>query len=238
MIKTFILTATLLISLFPLSILAQVSIGDITLPEKAMLLEVKSNPANADNVTSDKGGLLLPRVMLQHNNTLQPFINPMDEAWNSTNQSMTKTKHTGLMVYNLSTTADGLKPGVYIWNGSLWNPAGSGESIRYFYPPAFNLPLDITQEPNTFDLYGEYEQQYLETKNTSNWVTTNSSLAGVPSPESGILYQRKELDYVVVYYDTEIIEITDIDEEGVMTYKVKTDRPAASSFLNLVFVIK
>ena len=97
----------------PVAVMAQVTIGSLEDPEKAALLDLKSHVPDANNVTSEEGGLLLPRVALENLTTLAPFIN------NATNDE--KLSHTGLTVYNVKNdnTAD-LIPGFYYWNGEEW----------------------------------------------------------------------------------------------------------------------
>lgn len=93
---------------------AQVTIGSDTPPSKAALLELKtqpdSNPAQG-GVTSDKGGLLLPRVILEENNSLKPFI-----AGGGSPEE--KAAHKGLMVYHIG--GNGINAGQHVWDGSKW----------------------------------------------------------------------------------------------------------------------
>jgi len=92
---------------------AQVTIGSDIVPERAALLDLKSQAPNANNATTDKGGLLLPRVELVDRSTLEPFIAAATAA--------EKKNHTGLTVYNVTTNAaKDLAPGFYYWNGATW----------------------------------------------------------------------------------------------------------------------
>jgi hypothetical protein len=86
---------------------------------KGALLDIKSQQADVlSNVTSDKGGLVLPRVKLVDLNTLQPFIAVTDPDWIS-NADEIKLLHVGLIVYNLSTVSPFVE-GLYEWNGTEW----------------------------------------------------------------------------------------------------------------------
>ncbi|MDR2954464.1 MAG: hypothetical protein LBV43_05235 [Prevotella sp.] len=105
---------------------AQVTIGSGTVPSKAALLELKDQNANTPalvtddaNVTSKTGGLLLPRVKLINNNTLQPFIEITNKLWDEKETNKIRETHAGLMVYNLSTAA-GFEQGIYVWDGAKW----------------------------------------------------------------------------------------------------------------------
>lgn len=100
-----------------INIFAQVTVGMSEAPTKTALLQLKSQSADASNITSMKGGLLLPRVKLLKINTLQPFVDPTD-----TDYSEEKKMSTGLIVYNVNkSTEDGIYPGVYCWDGEKWN---------------------------------------------------------------------------------------------------------------------
>ncbi len=101
---------------------AQVTIGSGDQPVRAALLDIKTQVADGDNVTSKDGGLVLPRVKLENKNTLDPFINSAsDPEWNDAAKKAKLMKsHTGLMVYNLSTSGV-FEPGIYIWDGIQWN---------------------------------------------------------------------------------------------------------------------
>lgn len=219
------------------SVYGQVTIGSNVPPAKAAVLEIKDQEANAaTNVTATTGGLGLPRVELSSLTTLEPFIQTSDEAWNTSNKAATMTRHTGLMVYNLKENADFSK-NIYVWDGTRWGLIGGDE--RYFYIPSFNIPLPAPSETEiTFNLYNEYVRQF--TKNASNptFVTSNTSLTNIPSRATGTLYAVGELDYVVTYYDPNIIKDVSVTTAGELKYKVKSQATTPDSFLNVVFVIK
>lgn len=90
---------------------AQVTIGSGLEPNKGALLDLKErNPNNPtiDNSTADKG-MVMPRIKLTSMNTLVDINGGTGK----------ETEHTGLTVYNLSTT-NGFEPGIYIWDGTKW----------------------------------------------------------------------------------------------------------------------
>ena len=104
--------ATMLCS--PFAAMAQVTIGSLEAPERAALLDIRSHAPDANNITSEEGGLLLPRVELEDLHSLAPLIagggSPAE-----------KLSHTGLVVYNV--TDDDmidLLPGFYYWTGGEW----------------------------------------------------------------------------------------------------------------------
>jgi len=246
----------------------QVVVGNTTEPVEAAVLQLKtqettntssSEVTDNSNITSTEGGLGLPRVKLVDNETLEPFI---VGGGNATE----KKEHTGLMVYNLYESPVGVvarlrfKKGVYIWDGSKWSQVGSGTGQRFFYMPAFNLPLDrITpsgQEEPPVSLYDVYRWQfsndagrtainatqhpYMSGINPKYVPSTGNTTANVtiPSPENGLLYGPKDLDYVITHYDTDIIEVIEISDIGVLRYKVIDNDPGPESFINVVFVVR
>lgn len=227
----------------------QVTVGSDVAPERAALLEIKDQAADADNVTAKTGGLGLPRVELADKTTLEPFIATGDAEWtNAATQATLKTKHAGLMVYNLYESPSSVtesnkkfKPGVYVWNGTEWGTVGSGSGGegRYFYIPSFNIPLATPSATElTFDLYAQYKAQFTQSGNTT-FVSNNATLyTTVPSPETGTLYTASELDYIITYYDDTVIDVTGLTNDGKMTYKVVSQETSPASFLNVVFVVK
>jgi hypothetical protein len=112
------LPAVLLVAMMP--VYAQVTIGSGNPPERAALLDLKTQTPDGDNVTSDQGGFVLPRVKLVDPETFEPFILTTDAGWQSpTSRDELKRLHTGLQVYNLTANND-FKPGIYFWDGSRW----------------------------------------------------------------------------------------------------------------------
>lgn len=235
------------------SVWGQVSAGTTEKAAKAALIQLKTHEADNNNTTTDKGGLLLPRVKLIDRKTLEPFI--ANDLKFQNNEDKVKDLHTGLTVFNLYISAEETIPptdtdkifhkGIYVWDGTQWIRTGSGgHQAKWFYPPAFNLPLPVTDKDTdpvrTFDLYGEYKRQF--TKNTVNnpaFVDTQGKItSSVPSPLDGRLYLPDELDFVITYFDTDIIRDVAVSPSGVLSYRVSDNDPGCLSFLNLVFVVK
>ncbi|MDR3218338.1 MAG: hypothetical protein LBU22_05050 [Dysgonamonadaceae bacterium] len=215
------------------NIYSQVTFGSFIEPEKAALLEVKNKAADAtDNTTIDAagGGIAFPRVALVDKKTLEPFISTSDQDW--TNAGLTKIKehHAGLMVYNINeyagteTNPDKIfRQGIYTWNGKQWKEATSGKD-SFFNLPSFRLPLTVGVN-TPFDLYEEvYKKQF--------------------ALVSSRLYAREELDFVVTYYDENILNISDLNvgnTAGKMAYTVlemPEDNPAPLVLMNVVLVVK
>ncbi|MDH6357556.1 hypothetical protein [Parabacteroides sp. PF5-9] len=217
----------------------QVTVGSGIEPERAALLELKTQAPDVNNVTSKKGGLGLSRVSLVSIMTLEPFISTSDVDWINNDVTKIKEKHAGLVVYNLTTT-NGFKKGVYVWNGTKWTPisGGTGGEKRYFYVPSFNIPLPTpSSTEHIFDLYAEYKKQFTKSGNTT-FLSNNTQLTRIPSPESDALYDPADLDYVITYYDDRVLQVTALTDDGKMKYKVLSQSTSSASFLNVVFVVK
>lgn len=91
---------------------AQVTIGSVSPPVKAALLDLKTKDTiGPDNVSADKG-LLLPRVKLSDLTSLEPLVISATTG--------EKKDLAGLQVYNMNETSPFSK-GVYIWNGESWD---------------------------------------------------------------------------------------------------------------------
>lgn len=232
---------------------SQVSIGSLTPPVKSNLLELKNqevqNPTSttsADNITSTKGGLGLPRVALIDRTSLEPFISTTDSEWANASASKIKEKHIGLTVYNIYESTDletdenkMFQEGTYVWDGQRWRLAFQGR--RIFPCPAFNLLLPsvsaIGDPDMTYDLYQEYSQQFSKMGNTF-FRSSNPTLETIANKNDEKLYLKNELDYVVTHYDESVLTITGIDANGMMSYRVKSVAPSSAAFINIIFMIK
>jgi hypothetical protein len=235
-------TATVLtvLVLTGLNVKAQVTIGSSEDPQKGVLLELKTKEAknpqlvtDDENVTVDAtgGGLLFPRVKLADKATLDPFIDSTSPAW-TVNAKLT---HAGMMVYNLN-ELNGFQLGLYVWNGSEWSKVSGGDDAgkeRYFPIPSFNIELKPKGGLNEVNLHKEYIKQF-DLKNNSSSVSTDPDLV---SP-CGRIYGAEELDYVITYYDSNIIENIRLNNEGILTFTTKSLDLDSNSFINVIAVIK
>lgn len=215
-----------------LSVSGQVTVGHDSAPITGALLEIKNKNAGStissvdadNNVTSDQGGLGLPRVKLESKTSLSPFVT-------GSISNSEKYKRAGIMVYNLTESADeGLTKGTYTWNGERWRRIGQ----KFFYMPSFNLDISTVGANKTINLYEIYKKQFTKANNTE-FVSSNTSLSAVPG-----LYASNELDYVVTGYTGKgtVITIKSISSTGIMTYDVHSSTAPADSYINIVLVVK
>lgn len=144
--QIFILIFLLVVS----SLSAQVTIGSGNEPEEGALLDIKTIKApdsKPDGATTNKdgGGLLLPRVELTQKDA--PFFIESSDPQYDTN----RLKLTGLLVYNLSTTSDGLKPGIYMWNGGQWQTFSGDQTSQQAWSLLGNSGTGTTNFIGTTD---------------------------------------------------------------------------------------
>lgn len=247
-IKAIIFICLLVVTILINPVQAQVTIGSNNPPAKAAILEIKSQESDVNNVTSNTGGLGLSRVLLENKYNLYPFIKVGDPEWSTTaKQEATKKEHVGLMVYNLtSNLATETRPefrfrrGIYVWDGTQWNFVYEGFGQRYFFIPSFNISFAGKQAGDLgtpVDLYGEYKKQFTRSGNAT-FISSNASLTRVPSPGFDRLYEPNELDYVITYYDTNVMQNVTISATGVLNYRFKSVNTTSASFINVVFIIK
>lgn len=232
---------------------AQVTIGSTSETVDAALLEIKTkdtaNPIKVnsiENITSDEGGLVLPRVWLTNRTTLEPFIHITDDDWKNAATTKIKEKHVGLTVYNINNSSASssvtnldeiFNQGVYLWDGAQWIQVGDSRvGERYFHMPAFNLPMKKTG-PATYNLYDEYKKRFTNDGSNVHFVSS-VAIDRIPSPGYDRLYLASELDFVVTYYDNSVLTISSIDATGEMSYNVIDTDPGMNSFINIVLVIK
>lgn len=215
--------------LFTLSISAQVTIGAGTEPAKGALLDIRNKTTiGSDNVSADKG-LLLPRVELEAKNSLRPFVaNPTDDD---------KKSHVGLMVFNLKEVEGdiltrSLRKAVYVWDGTEWTLVGKKAAPNFFYMPSFNLPWGNVNDSKYINLYEEYVRQNKSSENT-HFTSGTQNLAEVPG-----IYGPSDLYYIVLDYTPGIIEITYLDEDGLLGYKVLASTVPEDAYINIICVVK
>ncbi|MDR2086294.1 MAG: hypothetical protein LBP72_03880 [Dysgonamonadaceae bacterium] len=210
---------------------AQVTIGVDEPPVAAALLDLKDRVAGADTVSANSGGLVLPRVKLTDKMTLEPFIATTDAAWDAANQAKTKSDHIGLTVYNVidNTVFD---KGIYVWSGNEWKSLQLGSN--YIYLPSFNLPWNATSV-NLFDIYRQNLNFATNTKYKSSTGAVKISF-----PEFEFDDVATDFYYVVTYYDPNVLTISGINADGLMTYAKNSalKLPPEGSFINIVMIRK
>lgn len=217
---------------FAVTAFAQVTIGSGEIPEKAALLDIKTKKyaENTEPVSSDRGGLLLPRVKISDIKDLGVF-----SEVTGLNDSAEKLKHTGLTVYNIGTTDNNgkvlVEEGIYVWDGEKWMKAGISKPNKFFYMPSIEIPITT---PISINLYNEYVSQF-----------TSPKAASTGAPASIPCYKSNELYYYITNAGkdsdgNEIFTSFNITVDGELTYTVNSNLPddVCCSYINIVFVVK
>ncbi|GHT50740.1 hypothetical protein FACS189440_18700 [Bacteroidia bacterium] len=203
---------------------AQITVGSLEEPAKGALVDIKSQTNRTGGATTDKGGLLLPRVALQTLTLLRPFI--------AAETAADKLEHTGLEVYNITDNAN-FKPGIYYWNGVQWKPLNGPGTVIYL--PPFTLDWTSGATNKTVNLYTVYTRNFTT---TGQPLISNNSALTTAAALTNLLGVAGDYDYVVTDYDTSCITIKSISASGVMTYDCKTTAPTASSYVNIILIKK
>ena len=204
------------VSFFAINARSQVTIGSQDAPAPGAVLELKSTNL----------GFLPSRVELTNLNQLTPLTG-------------TAASCEGMIVYNKTVQpADGLIPGLYLWDGAKWLRLTVADSEKWFYMPSIVIETD-TDGPGTRDLFDLCKDQLYSagsaTKNGGGTVVKNAAapaqvLSRVPAVAT-------DFYYYITDYDAEVFKNVAVTNEGILTYTVQgpaTDK----TFMNIVLVEK
>lgn len=97
---------------------------------------------------------------------------------------------------------------------------------KFFYMPSIVFDISVVGTFNR-NLYNEYINQF-----GSPMVSSSGSAEGIPT------LLASQLEYYITYYDTNIFENLVIDQNGLLTYRVKNSNASEKTFMNIVFVVK
>lgn len=100
-------------------IYSQTTIGSALKANEGSILDLKEKDTSGANSTK---GLMLPRVKII---TPKPKVGELAKSLEAGTATWDELAHTGLMVYNIGanvTACKGAYSGVYIWNGTEWDP--------------------------------------------------------------------------------------------------------------------
>jgi len=126
----------------------------------------------------------------------------------------------------------GLQTGVVADNIMVVNPATNvvkkvkAVMPKFFYMPSIVFDISVVGTFNR-NLYNEYINQF-----GTPMVSSSGSTEGIPT------LLASQLEYYITYYDTNIFENLVIDQNGVLTYRVKNSNASEKTFMNIVFVVK
>jgi len=97
---------------------------------------------------------------------------------------------------------------------------------KFFYMPSVVFDISVIGT-YTRNLYNEYINQF-----ATPAIKSAGAVEGIPT------LLASQLEYYVTYYDTNIFENLSIDQNGVLTYRVKNSSASEKTFMNIVFVVK
>jgi len=201
------------------------------LPVNAQVGIVTSDPKATLHVEEDEdliGGIIAPQL------SRSQLIGKDDNY---------TTDHKGSLIYidlidGATTTPKTVyvnEVGFYVFNGSLWKK--TEQDKKFFFLPSFSLPITALGTGFTFDIYQEIYLKQL-TKSTPalphNFIASNSTLLATQNK----IYDRNQLDYVITYFDDDILKINSINPNGVINYDVLSLVFTPDTFINLILVVK
>ena len=212
------------------SIFAQVGRVGINTDDPKATLHIKADKDNKDT----NPGLIIPTVSKDKLDTGNPVESTLVYYSGGSNSAYIN-QNTGSTTENIDS-----KKGFYYYDGTDWQ-----RIIRtaQFYMPSIVTPT--TQGDHSINLYEEYLKQYAH-KNVSNVdkddksIITSSSNRPIASSVGASplkIYKKDDLDYFVVYYDKNVFTNLNVDENGVLTYKVTAEGAkniSAQTFMNIV----
>ncbi|AZI27375.1 hypothetical protein EA772_19280 [Pedobacter sp. G11] len=100
---------------------------------------------------------------------------------------------------------------------------------KWFYMPSIVLDVATIGTGKTVNLYNLYKSQFENVPGTMNSTGVQKSIPFLLNPT--------DLEYYVTYVDANVITVTSVNANGVMTYSV-TGKAKTTSFANIVFVVK
>lgn len=208
------------------STFAQVGRVGINTDDPKATLHIKADKDNKDN----NPGLIIPNVSMDKLNAEGHEESTLVYYSDGSNSTYIN-QNTGSTTENI-----GSKKGFYYYDGTDWQ-----RIIRkaQFYMPSIVTPTTVGT--HTINLYEEYIKQYADSNgsNTSNKQAPNRSwnIQTNNSNNSLKTYAKDDLDYFVVYYDSNVFTNLSIAEDGVLTYTVTAEGAkniSAQTFMNIV----
>jgi len=113
---------------------------------------------------------------------------------------------------------------------------------RVFYPPSIVVDASaLSTTDETIDLYQQYVNQYdiTQTSTVINGVTINYQTAkSTAAPNDIPVYTRSELYYYVTFADSSVFNIINLDDNGVLTYRIVGIPTDDNTIINVVFVVR
>ena len=200
---------------------SQVTIGSGNQPHPAALLDLSQGLGDDENL-SEKG-LLLPRVHLVSLTSFAPLGD--DDAAGLA---------AGMVVYNMSDLPEaGLTPGLYYFNGERWRRIVPADSNWFFMPTIALYMAPTNGTPREVNLWEKFQEQFTPITEPTGRLTASD---GAPSfLPAAMARNAADFWFFVTVSDDEVINVIEIDANGVMTYEI-LEIPTDQTFMNIIFV--
>lgn len=140
---------------------AQVTIGSDKVAVSGALLQLKefeTSDAQSDGKSNSRKGLGMPRVLLQ------AIDGDLALSMGLTSGSLDAIAHTGITIYNPSGICSPIIPGIYSWNGTVWQYLGGAEirQNQASFNEATGILTDFEGNKYTTQMFG-----------SKRWMTQN-----------------------------------------------------------------
>lgn len=211
----YLLSCILSFTIVCISVQGQVTIGSASVPVEGAILQLKNvEETEVGGANADKG-IGMPRVQLISPTELYPMFTETDVEYNSEEKKESqKEAHIGMLVYVPKVWSDNYCPGLYVWNGSKWEPFQrritsdqftftDGEGNTYTYAQ-FGSLYWTTQNIRTTTVHGEgtsalanESTQWKAGEMTQKKLLINWGLTHDSDLQSAFLFETKQnlIDY-------------------------------------------
>lgn len=179
-------------------------------------------------ITSEKGGLLFPRVVIDDITSLNVFEGLSDAEINTDEQ---KKVHIGLTVYNITPNLQqNIEEGIYVWGGKRWEKSTYRQRTNFFYMPSIEIDTSTPGDKTPINLYDAYRTQFESPRKPST---------GAPA-QIPFYYSAGDLYYYVTEFDDTVFDESkmSIDADGTLHYSILNAAQDGTSYINVVFVVK
>lgn len=214
------------------------NVGQISSTGKYSGIQFNSN--NDEGGGNDGFGFSINRrvrVKLDNNNTFtvglltlnnqdEPLLNEKKPDVENFNSFNVKYGHVKIEEINELKGAAADKIVVADADGVLKTVASTMPKV--FYMPPILFDTSVVGDKPVLDLHAEYVKQF---------KVSDNKLRSVNSPIDIPTLGAKELYYYITHYDSDVLEIKGITEDGKLTYSVKNNATPAT-FMTIVFVVK
>lgn len=175
-----------------------------------------------------------PNAMLEIESVNKGLLLPRLELFQTSDSAPLAAHVAGMTIYNTKAQND-VVPGFYYNDGTKWQQmvTTDNKAVKFFYMPSIVFDTSVITPDGDVEqknLYQEYTNQF--TLAGPNSVSSSGAPLTIP-----YFLASTDLYYYVTDYDDTVFSDIEINEYGVMTYKI-IGNGSPYSIMNIVFVVK